>query len=109
MTNPRFGYVMVAGAVLLCSWTLFGQDRSQMQIGATGRYVVTASASTVIMVDSVSGKSWSYADSAATGTSPVWIPIERLDDRDAVDKWARQVQEKSGGNRRTYHEGAPSR
>lgn len=93
MNIPYRSHLVVAGAVLLCSWTLFGQDRSRTNPAAPSneRFQVTASNGTVIMIETQTGQTWTYMDSTAVTTLPVWIPIQRLDSRDEVDKWKKNL------------------
>ena len=87
---------MVAGGAILCGcWTLFAQDRARDNSAPAnpGRFAVVAGSGEIIMYEAQTGQSWSYIPSVAKGSLPSWIPIQRLDSKEAVDKFAKQIQQ----------------
>jgi hypothetical protein len=97
MNIPYRSHLVVAGAVLLCCWTLFGQDRARTNPAGTSaeRFQIASSNGSIILLETQTGQTWTYVDTTAVTTLPVWIPIQRLDSREEVDKWKKNLEQSS--------------
>ena len=103
MSN-RVVYGLAVAGLVLFSWTLIGQDSSNLRQspGSASRYTVTAISGGAIMCDAVTGQTWHLLPAQEGIPESVWIPVKRLDSPEAYQKWKQQIQD-GFKNQRSYN------
>jgi hypothetical protein len=85
--TKSFVLALAAVALVLAAGWAVGQQNANVQkeMKDVGRFAVSPAGSYAVLVDSANGKTWILRHSVSKDRSSVWLPIERLEGKDAKD------------------------